>query len=1447
MLAALPCRWIGYAFTKNKIINLLLKLYRSLKLNVAKHYNLINIQPLFLILLRRCNKGITPTLYMFSLLKTRLLTFILFLSFCTVFGQELDLKNLSFVTIEKGVPKMPISSITEDNSGFIWIGTRGAGLYRFDGINYYPYAYDALDDTSLNSNLIYTTYLDSENNLWVGTNVGLNKYNRDLDVFERIILKKNHLDTLQNINVKSLIEDAHKNLIIGSYDDGIKKLSIKDLTVSDIQIENDSSDDLFVNHLCRSKNGIVYAGTNLGLRRLNSKYNTLEEITIANKAQQHLLETYIETVIFDNDDNLWAGTENQGIYKFSTLEHNLKIEVKPITDKKILSLSIFKNKILVGSENDGLFVLDPNGKILKKYTHKLYDSKSIDSNSIWSLYVDHQNRLWVGYYNRGIGIHDNYRNKFYSIQNLTNNNNSLQGQSVAAIKQDRRGWYWIGVTGGLDIYKPKTNVFEHINGSPHSHYKGLDSESIQTVFIDSKENVWVGTWDKGIYLLKKGTKRFINYNRENTNETLASNGIVSFTEDSNGKIWIGSFLKGLHYYDPDTDTFFRCDSKPFIDYHLTNSDVKVVMADRNDYIWMGTTSGLYQIELMASGAFKLKSMREAMAKITKNHPSIHDILSIYQSNDNTVWVGTNGGGLFSYDKTTDTFTSYANFEGFTETSVNSIIEDDTNALWVSGISGITHLNLQLKKAINYTIEDGLMDNYFNNGAVLKNKEGHLYFGGYSGINYFNPKSIETNAIPPKLYLSALKLFNKNIKINDEKSPLKKVISQTQKITLKHNQSVFTLSYGSISYTLPKKNQYSYKLEGFDKSWNYVGNATSATYTNLPQGEYIFKLKAANNDGVWTAQPLELQISILPPWWKSIPAYIGALLLFLAALFLISKFLKTRFQQRQLIEFEREKRLQEEHLNKKKLQFFTNISHEFRTPLTLIINPLEDIIKNEALDLPETVKHKHNIIRKNADRLSRLINELMDFRKLQLNKILVQAKEIDIISKVQDVLVYFEEEARQRHIDITFQTSISSLKTWIDPGMLEKILFNILSNAFKITPDKGKISVVIKIREIAGAEDVELSNTIDISISDTGPGLDQKEYKNIFKRFYQVGKDNKDYYGSTGIGLEMVKSFTKLNKGKINVKSIIGKGTTFIISFPIGKSQYTNEEIVDISIPEDIQKPSFSKTIHTPEDSLSTIPETEEYALVKKEHSVLIVEDNIELRDYLKNELKSSYTVFTAENGASGFKIAETETPNIILTDVVMPVMDGYELCRNIKTNVKTSHIPLLMLTSKVMTEEKIKGINSGADAYLNKPFDMGILKSTLSQLLTSRQLLFDKYNAGFIANGTKTQTTPLDKTFIEKVLDFIGSNISDTNLGVEILSSEFNLSRSQFYRKIKALTGISANELIRKIRLEKAKQLLKTGNYNVNEVTYKIGFSSPSYFTKCFKSEYGYLPTDSMK
>ena len=555
--------------------------------------------------------------------------------------------------------------------------------------------------------------------------------------------------------------------------------------------------------------------------------------------------------------------------------------------------------------------------------------------------------------------------------------------------------------------------------------------------------------------------------------------------------------------------------------------------------------------------------------------------------------------------------------------------------------------------------------------------------------------------------------------------------------------------------------------------------------------------------------------------------------------------QNRFKAGQAIILEKEKTIQLEKLNNKKLQFFTNISHEFRTPLTLIINPLEDILKSRNLS-PE-VHNKLKIVHKSSDRLSRLINELMDFNKLEFNKIFLQAKKIEVVAFTQSIISYFNEEAAARNITINFESSVEELEDWLDPKMLEKILFNIISNAFKFTPDNGAITVSI---DQSDAENGLIINgnkvpSFSITITDTGSGIRKKDLNRIFDRFYQVNNVNKDYYGSTGIGLEVVKEFTELHKGKINVESEVGQGTKFTVTFPLGKSFYKKSEIVDevFKIEKNKNQAAIEATPIQPTEDEAENQYDEETVVEKvKPYTVLIVEDNPELRNYLKEELSKSYKVIVAENGKKGYELAVQKLPDLIITDVIMPVMDGLQLCKNIKADLKTSHIPLLMLSAKAMVKDRLEGIDSGADIYLSKPFELDILKSSLAQLITSRQIMFKKFYSGITKDG-KEKTTSLDNDFIQKILHFINENISEPELTVELLSSKIFLSRSQLYRKIKTLTGVSVNEFIRNVRLEKAKQLIEKGNNNINEISYKVGFTSPSYFAKCYKIKYGHLPT----
>jgi signal transduction histidine kinase/ligand-binding sensor domain-containing protein/DNA-binding response OmpR family regulator len=1355
--------------------------------------------------------------------------------FNSLFSQD-KFENYQFQSIQEASSKRAISSINQDGNGFIWVGTNGAGLYRYDGVHYYGYEYSAKLAGSITSNLIYATYIDHKNNLWVGTDEGLCLYNRDLDNFTKINIQDVVAKGFDEpISVKTINQDNHGNLILGTYGFGVFRLNIKTLQVTSIQSPLLKHQSLQVNYSAKNKQGTIFLATGIGLLSIDSN-GTVSQV-YKDKFKKQPINFEIESLAVDNSGFLWVGTTNQGLLKIKTDADNYHYETFPITKNKILAVLQSKNGDMVcGTENDGLLIVNHKGQIVKQYLYSKYNNYSLKSNSVWSLYQDKEKRLWLGYFNKGLGVFAKPNNKFKAIGSVVNNENSLQTSSVTGVVKDKGGKLLISTEGGgLSIYDPANKRISHVNNMNQGYYSGLNSEDIQTIFIDSKQNFWLGSWSGGIYFLKNGSTRFINYNTSIT-PGLKSNRVFSFSEDASGRIWIGTFIKGLHYYDPTKNTFVHCDTKQFVASALDVAFIRKVLVDSDNDVWVGTILGLYKVHIDKQNNFKVSSMREAMFTNMTKHNSIQTILSVYESNDKTIWIGTDGGGLFSYNKKNKTFTNYNDFPGFKERSVRAITSDNAGCLWVSGGLGLTKINFKSGVSTNFNTDDGLIANEFNNNAVFKDGNGQLYFGSYEGMNYFNPNQIKKTDKSPRLYLSDFKIFNKSVNPNDEDSPLTKVISNTREVVLDYSQSVISIEYVGINYNFLKKNQYAYYLEGFEKEWNYVGANRVATYTNLTPGDYKFKVKVSNADGSWSKTPLELKIKILPPWWKSIWAYIIYTLILLSIILYLNKIYQNRFKAKQAILFEKEKILQLEKLNNKKLQFFTNISHEFRTPLTLIINPLEDLLQTKKLS-PE-IHSKLVTIHKSSDRLSRLINELMDFNKFQFNKVFLQVKKIELVAFIEEVISYFDEEANARNITIEFNPSVERLVDWLDPKMIEKIIFNIISNAFKFTPDDGFIRIGIdkEIIENSIVIDGEKVPTFLITIKDTGSGIQKKDINRIFDRFYQVNSLNKVYYGSTGIGLEVVKEFVELHKGKISVESQIGEGTQFTISFPLGNSFYTDAEIVDETYV--IEKQQSKKILEPIELDDDQEEETEN---VEKVYTVLIVEDNAELRNYLKQELSNTYKVIVALNGKRGYEMAIEKLPDLIVTDVIMPVMDGLQLCKKIKGDLKTSHIPLLMLSAKAMVKDRLEGIDSGADLYLSKPFEMDILKSSLAQLITSRQIMFKKFYSGITKDG-KEKTTSLDNEFIQKTLQFITENISDSQLSVESLSSKLFLSRSQLYRKIKTLTGVSVNEFIRNVRLEKAKQIMESGYSSVSEVSFNVGFTSPSYFTKCYKIKYGEFP-----
>ncbi|MEM9362474.1 MAG: two-component regulator propeller domain-containing protein [Bacteroidota bacterium] len=1345
----------------------------------------------------------------------------------TEIQSQIDFKSLEFNSVKENIFQRPITAMAMDQFGFIWIGTDGAGLYKFNGYSYTYFVHDLDNMNSINSNSISSLYVDSTGNLWIGTDAGLCLYSYQSNSFRRF---NNNIDDAITPNYTNILCFAEygNTFLVGTYD-GIREVNIERKALENYLLSGTAVLDLQF-----STKGNLYIATNQGLKmeRYHKRGHVEEMALNLAGADRHITKLHL-----DKRENLWVGTLRSGVFKGDLKKARPSYEKLDIVQSAIMSITSGLEHVFVAVENEGLAVLDMNGKIVKHYYYDAKDKHSIASDSVWSILLDHENRLWLGYYENGLGFFDEHYDKFSALQR-SDIGNSIQTNDIKALAKTEDDKIWIAQINGIDILDSQTGKISNVYGNENSEYKGLtEGLYIEDVFVDSKQNIWIATWGGGIFLLNKGTKTFLNFTKSNTSGILQTDKMRCFTEDGAGNVWIGSFLQGVYYYDSKTKEIKVPAGDKYRNSQITQKDVKVLFHDSYGYIWIGTSSGLFHINKNAKNEYDAIVHNTAISSKFGGHPSSSRILDIYETQDGKIWFGTNGGGLYSYARDKQDF-ERLELKNHNLTYVNAIFEPVKNELWLSSKQGVLKIDRETKDFVRFTTYDGLLENFLIDRAVVMDNNNLVYMGTKKGLNMIDPRNIVYNPYLTKPYLKDIKLFNKKIDKDDQISPAGSS-PDSNMITLRHDQNVLTIDYEAISFTRPEKNKYAYFLEGFEKTWNYVDSKTSATYTNLASGDYTFKLKASNNDNKWNDASVILKIKVMPPWWKTIWAYLLYVLL-LALLIFSGMFLyKKRINERNTFRLERERRKQKVELQQQKLQFFTNISHEFRTPLTLIINPIKELMELSESSFSSSVKQKHSIIHKNAERLSRLINELMDFRKLQSNKLRLRISQFNLIDQTKGILSFFNEESKRRSIRLDLKYENKNLEVWGDSGMLEKILFNLLSNAFKVTPNEGRIQV----RVVSGEKKILPLVSIDtpipvveVSIKDNGPGIDQKDYKKIFKRFYQISELNKSYYGSTGVGLEMVKSFVELHKGIVEVESELGKGSIFKIILPYGKeffqgSQYFRTKEEQPLLQEDVSK--SEQEVYKIEDILS-----------KKESKkkLLIAEDNVDLQDYLISILEQDYDLILASDGQEGWLKTMEHHPDIIITDVIMPLMDGIEFSKKVKNDSSLNHTPIVMLTAKELTKDRIKGMEAGAEAYLVKPFDTNELKVVLEQLLLKKDRLLQQYANVSIPNSEKRETD-LDNDFIQKVVEFIQENIESPSLNVEKLSSHLCLSRSQVYRKIKTLTGLSPIEFIRRVRLERSRTLFRNDkNLNVSEVAHKVGFLSASYFTVCYKKQFGELP-----
>ena len=1326
-----------------------------------------------------------------------------------------------FVKTNEEIGKRAITCMSKDANDYLWIGTYGGGLKKFDGIQVQTYQHTIDSDSSLSSSVINDIHLDANENLWIGTDKGLHLYDSYNDTFSFHFQKNIAIHVIKNLDQDRIILGTHQK---GVYIYHTKTQEVQKISSPPTIDEN----GLQINDIAIDRSGRIWLATNFGLLQLDSHQLKLDFLQFRNEYDKSLLLNPILSLVIDNFNNLWLGTVDQGLLKIAPYNSNdLKVEHFPFTNKRIFSIVEYQSgTLLCGTENDGLFVLNSQGHIQQKYTKHGENLFGVQSNSIWSIYCDEENRIFIGYYDKGVDKYDPLHFKFNFLQNKIGSDLKPFPSSISSIFKDAKDNIWFSsIDGGVYLYDKTKDAFTHLNDPENKIASGLNSLDIPSIFIDSKENVWVASWYNGIYLLKKGSKKFINFNTKTNPESILSNRVVSFAEDSKGIIWVGTFLGGLISYDPSTRDFTHYNSEDFIRLELDNSNIRKVIVDFQDNIWLGTRKGLFRYTPKTA---RIVSLNAEITAVSEERVSEFIVFSLYEDLNKNIWIGTDGYGVFSYANVENKFRWHTQNPDMQNISINSITQTYDGMYWFGSDRGLIQYNASTDETNVFSTPDGLLSNNINRNAFFQDSE-TLYVGTSEGICFFDFDDILTNKKTPKIKLTNLKISNIDVPIHPE-GALIKALHLMDTLMLNHDQSSFAIDYTGINYTRGSNNSYAYKLEGLDENWNYVNGLRTATYTNIKPGEYVFKLKAANNDGVWSLASKDLFVKVLPPWWNTIAARLGYVLFACLLAFYIYRLLRLRSIEKQKVVLERNQRKQTEELHNKKIQFFTNISHEFRTPLTLILNPLESLVSSSMrLNLPKEVRDKHKTIHRNTKRMKRLIDELMDFRKMQFSKIQVQAKSVNIKNEIEEVLLNYKEESIDRKIDLHSDfNSLYDHDVWVDSSMFEKIIYNLLSNAFKATKDGGSI----RVQALSHNEGVvfplidpeKLIPALEVSVQDSGFGVKKENIKKIFERFYQDKQNNEQYYGGTGIGLEVVSAFINYHKGKIEVDSVENIGTSFKIYFPLGNTHFEPNQLVSNEV--------ILEEFQDKEEDL-TFPEDSHNDADQREYSVLIVEDNVELREYLKSELSVTYKIHEAANGRVGYEMTKVLRPDAIISDVMMPELDGFEMCELLKKNKETSVIPILMLTAKVSEQDRIKGIDIGADAYLKKPFSLNLLKSHLRQMIVSKNQFYNSY---FDSLDLKIDTESNDKKILADVVTVIGNNLSKEDLSVQDIADELHFSRSKLYRLIKNMTTMSTNELIRKIRLEKSKELLESSDMSIGEICFRVGFASPSYFTKRFKT-----------
>ena len=1364
------------------------------------------------------------------MLQRKFLTILIFFFISTkIFAQRGQIQ-FSQLNLSNGLSHNQVNKILKDTKGFIWFATL-SGLNRFDGHEFKVFKHDPRNSTSISDDFIMDVFELPDHQLYLETRSGPNIYNSETETFIRNA--KTYLKKI-NINAKvirDILKDNAGDFWFNAADEGIYKYDVLKKKTIHLKFEKNKQNTLAyapVSALQKDPDGNIWViHRDKTIEMLDRKSGKILK-RILDFQQQNPADFQDFKLFLDSSSDLWIYTLNnqRGIdYYNPVTQVKRSIDKGPAGLNSNLISGILQDangRIWIGTDHGGINLLNKKNFSVSYLLNKEDDLKSIGQNSITTLCKDASGIIWVGTFKKGVSFFHEKILKFPLYRHQGADPNGLTYDDVNRFAEDDLGNLWIGTNGGgLFYFNRKTGLFKnykHEQANPGS----LSNDIIVSLFIDRQKKLWIGTYFGGLDCFDGKNFKHYRHNLKDTT-SLADDRVWDIKEDQKGNLWIATLSGGLDKLDRNANTFVH--KKAAGKNSIRSNFISCLLEDKAGNIWIGTSDGVD--ELKTNGRFIHYGSKTGQSNVLINNV-VYDLM---EDSYGFIWVATRDG-LSRLDPETGKFRNFEAKDGLLEMATLKIIEDNHKNLWLSTANGLFNIIVKKNGAdFLYTFRkydefDGLQGNAFNANAGYKTRAGELIFGGANGFNLFRPESIHNDHSKPVIILAGLQIENKDVNIGERingRVLLNKSIIFTDTIKLKYNQNGFTLELAALNFFNFKKIRFRYKLEGFDQHWQELQeNGRRATYTNIDPGEYLFKVFSTDASGNWTNNQTSLRIIISPPFWRTWIAYVLYILLAGGTLLLIRRRGILRLKKEFLLKQERQQTKRMHELDLLKIKFLTNVSHEFRTPLSLIITPLEKLIKQAG----DSEKQQLQLIHRNGKRLLNLVNQLLDFRKMEVQELKLHPKTGDIISFVKELCLSFGDIAERKNISFQFHTEKESLIALFDHDKIERIVFNLLSNAFKFTPQGGKVGVKLS-TEFSG-EDRSL---LILEISDTGIGIADDKKERIFDRFFQDNMPDSIVNQGSGIGLSITKEFVKLHGGDIRVESEVNKGSTFIISLLL--SARINK----------IPDPREPIAMLINAENKEVLQPAEEFTWKSKKPVLILVEDNEDFRFYLKDNLKEYYQVVEAANGGEGWRKILSCHPDLVVSDVSMPEMNGTDLCRKIKCDKRTAHLPVILLTALTTDDQQLTGLETGANDYMTKPFNFEILLSKIRNLLQQQALSKKTYQKQVEFKPSETEVESVDDKFIRQLSLHIEKHLADSSYSVDRLSADMNMSRVGLYKKILPLTGKSPIEYIRSYRLQKAKPLLLRSQMTIAEIAYEVGFSNPKHFSRYFKQEFNILPS----